>query len=901
MPAGRRSVVVAAVAAIVLTPFAVPANAAEPAEASAGTGPLDEAQAAAAARASGRRVEVTANRTETETLYANPDGSWTLDLTTEPTRVQKDGAWLDIDPTLVRRADGSIAPVATSLGMTLSGGGSGPLATLDKDGNSLALSWPKPLPEPSLDGPAATYAEVLPGVDLVLTASARGFSEVLVVKNRAAALNPALRRVAFGAKAAGLTLKADAAGGFTALDAAGLPALVAPEATMWDSRAGHAPDRVKGAREGDRVARMKTEVSQSSIAVVPDAAMLADPSTAFPLYLDPTTSTMSHTARAMVDENYPSNEYYQFTGDEGVGYQNFSGVSKKRQFHAFSTSAIAGSYVQAATFKAFETHAASCTATEVELWRTGGISSGTNWSNQPAWYQYLDNAVVAYGRDGCPTYPAGAWVEFDARAGAQVAADTDSASLTLGLKAGSETNNLYWKRFRYDATLSITYNRAPTASGLRIATPAKTCATGTSRPWINDPTPTLAGTVNDADASDVAKAEFEYGQIGGTRYTALTGYLAAPSEHTHTVAAGRMNGNPVKAYSWRVRGYDSIVFGSYTGLCEFYLDQIVPGTTVVSAAGFPENGLSDYGVGQAGGSFTFAPAAGDGDVDYYKYSFNSDSLASTSNAATLNASVTINYTPTQAGLNYLKVKSYDRAGNPSTNTYTYIFKVGTLNRTADFKVDEGTGTSTCDSITTTRCASFSASGASWGEGRWYQPIYAENDKALVLDGATGSIASTTSGVVDTSKPFTVGVSAWLDRTSGDLGTYKLLSQNSVSTSAFQIGYEPINGVPGWFFRMARTDVAAPSWSRVDIPGAGLQTQQWVHLTAVYDGSTIALTVNGDSATRIATGHSGAFASSGSFIMGAGRSSNYWPGRVDRVTVFPGVLDPTEISTLSNET
>lgn len=898
MPAARRTVVTAAVAAVAIASLAVPANAAPSPEPQVASGPLDEAQAQAAARSSGKRVEVTAMGTETETVYANPDGTFTLDTTTEPTRVKKDGGWVNVDPTLVRRVDGTVAPVATSLGMSLSGGGSELLATLDKDGNSIALSWPKPLPAPTIDGASATYAEVLPGVDLVVTATATSFAETLVVKNRAAALNPALRRIAFGAKAAGVTLRADDSGGFTAVDAAGLPAFVSPEATMWDSRGGHGPGHAKAAREGDRVAKMRVEVGKDSLAIIPDAAMLADPSITFPLYLDPTIATMTHTVRVMVDETYPSNEYYQFTGDEGVGYQNFSGVSKKRQFHAFTTSALAGSFIVDAKFKAWEDHAASCTATEVEVWRTGGVSSGTNWSNQPSWYAELDNAVVAYGRDGCPTYPAGAWVEFDVDAGAQVAADTDAATLTLGLKAASETNNLYWKRFRYDASLSVTYNRTPTVSGLRIATPSKTCATGTSRPWINDPTPTLAATLNDADASDQTKAEFDYAQIGVTpRSQAQTAYKDSPSEHTFTVPTGAMNGNPVKAYSWRVRAYDARIWSSFSGLCEFYLDQIVPGTTVVSASGFPENGLSDYGVGVAGGTFTFSPAAGDGDVDYYKYSFNTDSLASTSNAATLNAPATINYTPTQAGLNYVKVRSYDRAGNPSTNVYTYIFKVGTVNRTADFRIDEGTGTSTCDSITTTRCATFSTTGASWGEGRWYQPVFAENDKALALDGTTGTIASTTSGVVTTNQPFTVGVNLWLDRDADDTGTYKLLSQNSVSTSAFQIGYENQN----WFFRMARTDVSAPSWSRVDVAGAGQQTRQWVHLTAVYDGSTIALTVNGDSLTRIQTGHSGAFASSGSFIMGAGRSSNYWPGRIDRVTVFPGVLDATEISTLSNET
>jgi hypothetical protein len=43
----------------------------------------------------------------------------------------------------------------------------------------------------------ATYANVLPGVDLKLTADVEGFSQVLVVKDRTAAADPTLATLAF--------------------------------------------------------------------------------------------------------------------------------------------------------------------------------------------------------------------------------------------------------------------------------------------------------------------------------------------------------------------------------------------------------------------------------------------------------------------------------------------------------------------------------------------------------------------------------------------------------------------------------------------------------------------------------------------------------------------------------
>jgi hypothetical protein len=84
------------------------------------------------ARATGERVEVPELRTETMQVFANPSGNFTAEITAAPVRVRRGGEWLPVDTTLRRLADGSVAPRAASLGMTFSGGGSGPLARLRK-------------------------------------------------------------------------------------------------------------------------------------------------------------------------------------------------------------------------------------------------------------------------------------------------------------------------------------------------------------------------------------------------------------------------------------------------------------------------------------------------------------------------------------------------------------------------------------------------------------------------------------------------------------------------------------------------------------------------------------------------------------------------------------------------
>ncbi|WP_189135375.1 Mu transposase C-terminal domain-containing protein [Wenjunlia tyrosinilytica] len=99
-------------------------------------------------------------------------------------------------PALERRADGSVAPKSAVADIRFSGGGSADLIRLgDRSGHALSLDWGKDLPVPVLEDSSATYADVLPDVDLRLTATAEGYQEVLVVKTAQAADNPQLARV----------------------------------------------------------------------------------------------------------------------------------------------------------------------------------------------------------------------------------------------------------------------------------------------------------------------------------------------------------------------------------------------------------------------------------------------------------------------------------------------------------------------------------------------------------------------------------------------------------------------------------------------------------------------------------------------------------------------------------
>ena len=100
--------------------------------------------------------------------------------------------WSEVDVDLVQDPDGSLRPKGHPSRVRLSGGSSEPveeLVTIADRGDAesvIVLGWGRSLPKPSIDGPRATYANVLAGVDLVLEVTRTGVEQYLVVKERPA-------------------------------------------------------------------------------------------------------------------------------------------------------------------------------------------------------------------------------------------------------------------------------------------------------------------------------------------------------------------------------------------------------------------------------------------------------------------------------------------------------------------------------------------------------------------------------------------------------------------------------------------------------------------------------------------------------------------------------------------
>ncbi len=122
-------------------------------------------------------------RSENSEVFATPEGNLEAREYLRPVRARVKGVWRPVDTGLTRSADGSVAPKVATVDLAFSGGGDAPLVRMREAGRELALSWPEKLPAPVLEGPRATYREVLPDVDLRMEAQEDGFTQLLVVKS----------------------------------------------------------------------------------------------------------------------------------------------------------------------------------------------------------------------------------------------------------------------------------------------------------------------------------------------------------------------------------------------------------------------------------------------------------------------------------------------------------------------------------------------------------------------------------------------------------------------------------------------------------------------------------------------------------------------------------------------
>ncbi|MEU2945145.1 LamG-like jellyroll fold domain-containing protein [Nocardiopsis alba] len=928
MPRAVRASTAALLAATLLTPFLHSTVHADEtpvppaAENAAATADPSEQAAIIRARESGEPVEIAGATTETTRHLANPDGSFTMEQNAHPVRVREDDGWTPVDTDLVVDSRGRVRPKAVVADILFSGGGDAVLAKIGLGSNSVELSWHEDLPEPVLEGDQATYPDVLPDVDLVLTAGVDGFGQVLVVHTPEAARHELLNDLELGLATEGVTMRLGEHGNLDAIGHKGQESVfsaVAP--AMWDSSGEEemAEDATVMAPTGARTALLDVDLAPDRIRLVPDTAMLTDKATLYPVYIDPSVA-VSRVGRAYVNRNYPTQSYWNYATSHapGVGYEPAQG-NTKRAFWRFSVdSRTRNADITRATFRTKVTHAYGCSNAQVQLWRTDAITSSTTWNSQTsAWRTRLDTRTINAGRSNCPG-GASPTVEFNATAGYVWSRDAGNATTTLGLR-GNETrssSNWDWRRFASNPTLQVDYNNPPETPTRLSDSHGGECATDPDNPrLINQTRPTFTAYVRDRDSTSAGrqkvKTRFAWwvdGERVGDVDTAMTDVAVWSSGSFQSVRSGTLPENVLITY--RANANDGISWSGWSTRCYLMVSTDRPEQG-------PEVTSTDYPAGDVfhgspglPGEFTFSNN-GVEDATGYKYALNDDSCVHDIEPSSPGGSVTLTLTPRQEGPNRIYARTVDAFGNSSDCVLAYTFLVAPpSDPVAHLAFDEGQGDRAVDTIDPERGATLSE-GVDWVRGRVGTVDNPDTDPTPRLNGTAVHTSGYTDGdpgpydqinadypAVDTSGTFSVSAWVKLDRAHAH---HTAVAQEGEEQSAFHLGYQGNTGE--WVFKMSPEDQywdGSREWAVVT-SSAPAETGVWTHLVGTHDSQTGELVLYVDGVRQGSATHTGPWEATGPLTVGRalfqGIGNYYWPGAVDDVKVWDRlVLDQTVTDT-----
>ncbi|MFI6055189.1 FG-GAP-like repeat-containing protein [Streptomyces violascens] len=671
--------------------------------------------ASAKARSAGTAVPVSGATTPTSTLTANPDGSFTQTQNLRPVRVDKRGTWAPVDPTLQRSTDGTIATTATPTALVFSSGGTGPLAKMTApDGKELALTWPDPLPAPVLSGAGALYPNVLPDVDLRVTAQDQGgFTQVLVVKTPQAARNPKLATVRLSTATSGLTLTNDSAGALNAEDSSGTTVFSAPTPVMWDSStsalapaksqalfmqspapAGVTGTTASGPSGGAKQADLRATAGRDGVILTPDQKLLTAPDTHFPVYIDPNwmPRNTGNTAWGGIWEAHKSEPWDTAKWDDpGVGYQGWQAdTGIERVFYKFDTSFYSGKTIGSATLNMLETYSASigCETYGVNVYRADSFSSGISWNTAPATHEKIGSASVTGTRNNdCPG-------NQPALADVTSAVANAGSSLSVGVFAADEGDKNAFKRFSTNPTLTVQYNSVPNVPTSATTVPAAQspatpdCGVNAPFGWIGSTNVAADGihlraTVSDPDGSQQVRGQFAlWDYMSGASVIATGDANSSTPWVGNNTTVDKAIGSLAdgRTYSWNVRADDGINHSAPIDACHFQVDTTPPSQPAVASDDYPAAGSATGTTHVMGdgfqGRFTLHATDATSGVDHFEYAFNSSlpvGGASTV-AAAADGSATITLAPSHWGTNYVDVSAVDKAGNHS-QSYEYAFYV----------------------------------------------------------------------------------------------------------------------------------------------------------------------------------------------------------------------------------
>jgi hypothetical protein len=394
---------------------------------------------------------------------------------------------------------------------------------------------------------------------------------------------------------------------------------------MWDSNTGVpagagarsvVPDRSDTAHPGlaAHIADVHTTADSRGLTLAPDAGLLHNPATVFPVFLDPTLNWHLQDANDPsfdeVKSGAPCNgaSYFNNTGSAGnygrlgVGWNGWNegcnGVERAMYQWKIPT-VIWGATVNLATVNATEVYASTCSTTStITLHESGGIGSGTDWNNKPGYTgKYATSASYASASkpNYCPNNSDVAHA-FTVTSRMATAATQHWSQWTIALaNDGDESshNRNGFKRFADNPVLAINYDRPPAtpSAAVMAAKAASTnaaCAIAAPYPVIGKTiatnTPTLNTKVSDPDG-DKTQATFQYWIDGSaTTYTGKSGdnltnnstaTFSLPSSFVSTLTNGQV-------VDWRAQVTDGLTTSpNWSNVCHFAVQPTGPDAPII--------------------------------------------------------------------------------------------------------------------------------------------------------------------------------------------------------------------------------------------------------------------------------------------------------------------------------
>ncbi len=684
--------------------------------------------ALAKAKDTGQPVTVDALTTSDSVTTAEPNGTLAMTTTAQPTRMKNgDGAWENIDPTLVRSPDGTIGTTATPNRLTLSGGDTGPAITVtDQAGRTMALSLPIALPAPALSGATATYHAIYPGVDFTVTAQpSGGFSEVFTVGDAAAETR--VRDLKFTAELTGLTLRATPSGGIDAVDATtGATVMSAPPAAMWDSAAGAAASpsapadfdtvtnpvsSAAGPGLGAHTGPMPATISGNTLTLAAEASKLDTTDPRYPLYLDPTWAepfqsggTINYT---QAQQGCPTFTYWNNVTQPGVGYNAFNScVGAFRSYFELNTANLSSAdKIVSSTLKINEVYSAwnSCNegSQTVAVDWTGAISSSTDWgtngSGLPGIVKQITSRTMESVGNAAGTMCSGGVLpgDFDLTSAITSIAAGNNPNITIGLVGDESGSSPSLMRFNNNPSVYTVYDIPPSTPSNLAASPTPVDAAGNADQDCANGTVGFMGISNlggqhVATLSATLTSQVDTAQMQGifTLSDATANTTVGSFASRGFVTTGVNVGVQTPAltdghqYAWSLHSTDQYFSSPTSATCRFQVDLTPPANPVVdpSTTTFPPLGNATPGptTGQSG-TFTVkssdpVPASGvaSGMKGFY-YSFDSPVPATGAHLSAGTGSLAIPTSFSTWGVHTLYVQAVDNALNVSAQTQYSFF------------------------------------------------------------------------------------------------------------------------------------------------------------------------------------------------------------------------------------